>query len=284
MSALLGCRRLALAIPAAATLLVGSLTPVAQASTVSARTTTVFVVHDPDIDEDSALVQAGRFFVTTNDNGDAARVFVLNASGRTVGVTYWAHRQVDCEAIAPIDAHHVWIGDIGDNDSRRRSIVVAKVPVGRGTRTVRSHKYHLVYPDGPHNAETLMRDPVTGVLYVVTKSPSGGTLYQVPKPLSRTGTNLLTPLASVPLPTATDGAFFGSGNYLVVRDYSRAVLYAWPAMAEVGSFRLPSQRQGEGLATDRGGSVFLSSEGVRQPVLHYRLPAKLRRILKTAPE
>jgi hypothetical protein len=157
------------------------------------------------------------------------------------------------------------------------------VPVGRGDRTVRPPKYHLVYPDGPHNAETLMRDPNTGRLFVVTKSPTGGTLYAVPRPLSRTHTNKLSPLASIPLARATDGAFFRSGDYFVVRDYDRAMLYAWPSLHQVGTFRLPSQKQGEGLATDTGGSVFLSSEGILQPVLHYRLPATLRRVLKTSP-
>jgi hypothetical protein len=266
-----------------ASFLLGSLELGAQASSPAARTSVLFVVHDRDIDEDSALVQAGRLFVTTNDSGDAARIFTMNARGRTVGVTHWAKRQTDCEAIAPINAGHVWVGDIGDNDSVRRSIVVSRVPVGRGNRTVRPAKYHLVYPDGPHNAETLMRDPDTGRLFIVTKSPTGGTLYSVPKPLSRTHTNMLTPLASVPLVKATDGAFFRSGEYFVVRDYEKAVLYAWPSLRQVGTFRLPSQEQGEGLATDTGGSVFLSSEGTLQPVLHYRLPAKLRRILKTAP-
>ncbi|MGC4110890.1 MAG: hypothetical protein QM747_10795 [Nocardioides sp.] len=271
------------AVPVAA-LFVGSLTPGAEASSPAARTTTVFVVHDRAITEDSGLAQAGRFFVTTNDNGSSATVYTLNQRGRTVGTTNWARRQHDCEAIAPINAGHVWIGDIGDNDAVRSSILVSKVPVGRGDRTVRPKKYHLVYPDGPHNAETLLRDPTTGALYIVTKSPTGGTLYAVPKPLSAAHANQLVPIAPVPLAKATDGAFFASGNYLVIRDYDRALLYAWPSMTQMGTFRLPTQPQGEGLATDTGGSVFLSTEGVRQPVLHYRLPAKLRRILKTPPE
>jgi hypothetical protein len=265
-----------------AAVLLASLTSAAQASPVSTRTSTMFVVHDPAIDEDSALAQAGDFLVTTNDAGDAARVFTINHNGRTVGVTHWAKSQTDCEAVAPIDATHVWVGDIGDNYRVRSSIVISKVRVGRGNRTVRPPQYHLVYPDGAHNAETLIRDPATGRLYIATKDPAGGTLYEVPENLSSTEPNLLTPIAPV-LPTATDGAFFASGNYVAIRGYTSGELYAWPTMTPVGSFRLPAQRQGEGLATTTGGSVLLSSEFVRQPVLRYRLPARLRRILKTAP-
>jgi hypothetical protein len=266
-------------------LLPGSLTPTAQASSVAHRTTTVFVVHDRTIDEDSALVQAGRFFVTTNDSGNSADVYTLNQHGRTVGDTHWANSQIDCEAIAPIGPHNVWVADIGDNHSTRPSVSIAKVPVGRGDRDVRPPRYVLVYPDGAHNAETMVRDPDTGRLYIATKDVAGGALYRVPRPLSADQPNTLRRVATPDgiLHTATDGAFFASGNYLVIRNYNQGELYAWPSMRSVGTFKLPPQQQGEGLASDTGGSVFLSSEGVRQPVLHYRLSAQFRRVLKTTP-
>ena len=131
-----------------------------------------------------------------------------------------------------------------------------------------------------------MRDPDTGRLYIVTKDVAGGALYAVPQALSAGHTNTLRHLsrgAGGILHTATDGAFFDSGNYLVIRNYNEGALYAWPSMRQVGTFKLPVQQQGEGLASDTGGSVFLSSEGVHQPVLHYRLPLRLRRVLKTTP-
>jgi hypothetical protein len=273
-----------LAIPLSLTL-PGSLTPVAQASSVVHRTTTAFVVHDPVIDEDSALVQAGTFFVTTNDSGNSADVYTLNQHGRTVGDTHWAKSQIDCEAIAPVGAHNVWVADIGDNHSTRASVSIAKVPVGRGDRDVRPPQYVLAYPDGAHNAETLVRDPNTGRLYIATKDVAGGALYRVPRPLSADQPNTLklVPSPDGILHTATDGAFFRSGHYLVIRNYNEGELYAWPSMRSVGTFKLPVQKQGEGLASATGGSVFLSSEGVRQPVLHYRLAARFRRVLKTTP-
>jgi len=254
----------------------------AQAMTSSAdRATALFVVRDRAIDESSGLVRRSRLFVTTNDSGDTGRLFVLNRRGRTVGITHWSDRALDTEALAPAGRHSVWVGDIGDNGKRRTSISVSRVSVGRGQRDVRPRTFRLAYPRGPADAETLIRNPSTGRLYVVTKDAGGGTLYAVPRRPSRTHVNVLRPVGRV-LGTATDGAFLPGGRFLVVRNYSQATLYRWPSMTSLGSFSLPGQRQGEGMAASRHGVLFLCSEGVRQPVLRMLLPTPLRRTVEAA--
>ncbi len=62
------------------------------------------------------------------------------------------------------------------------------MPVGPGNKDLDGPIYDLVYPDGPHNAETLMTDPTTGRLYVATKEVLGGTLYAAPSNLDPDGT------------------------------------------------------------------------------------------------
>jgi hypothetical protein len=238
----------------------------------------MFVVHDQAIDEASALVKSRSLYFTTNDSGDTGRVFAIGPRGNTVGVTHWSKHPSDCEALAPGKPGHVWVGDIGDNFARRTSISISKVPVGRGNRTVHVAKYPLVYPGGPVNAETLVRDPNTGRLYIATKDLAGGTLYAVPRHLSRTHDNVLKPVAPV-ISLATDGSFFPGGRYLVIRNYNRAAVYAWPSMSRVGFFRLPREHQGEGLAADSDQSIYLAGEGVDEPVLRLRLPGWARRTL-----
>lgn len=271
--------RLALA-PAMALLVTTLPTSVPEASASSTdRTTTAFVVRSPAISEDSGLVRRHRLFVTTNDSGDVGRLFVLNRRGSTVGVTHWSSHPSDCEGLAPADPGHVWVGDIGDNARQRTSISISRVPVGRGHRTVHVPTYRLVYPNGPADAESLMRNPASGRLYIATKDVSGGTLYAVPLRLSRAHANRLRAIGRV-LPIATDGAFLPGGRFLVIRSYTRGALYRWPSMRSVGSFSLPRQQQGEGLAAASDGVLFLSSEGIHQPVLRTLLPAALRRIVK----
>ena len=237
------------------------------------RSQVVFSFKDRDIIESSGLAVADGLVVTTNDSGDTGRVFTVDpATGKTVGVTGWAEDPQDVEALAPLDDNEVWVGDIGDNSESRDTIQVAPVPVGPGNDGIDGPIYDLAYPDGPHDAETLMTDPTTGRLYVATKGVLGGTLYAVPADLSRDRVNQLRPVGDV-LPIATDGTFLPDGKHLVIRNYSVAAVYAFPSLDKVDQFQLPDQPQGEGLAVDSDGSLLLSSEGLHSEVLRVPLPS-----------
>ena len=235
-----------------------------------------FRFQDRDITESSGLVVDGDLAYTTNDSGDSGRIFAVDLrTGETVGITDWADAPLDVEALAPAGPGEVWVADIGDNDADRDHIEVARVPVGRGERRVDVESYELSYPGGPVDAETLLSDPATGRLYVVSKQVFNGTLYAAPAELSPVGVNHLTPIGTGP-GIATDGAFFPDGRHLIVRSYDAAVFYAWPELRRVATMTLPDQEQGEGLAIGSDGSLWLSSEGVHAPVLHLDLPADAR--------
>jgi hypothetical protein len=105
-------------------------------------------------------------------------------------------------------------------------------------------------------------------------------LYAAPRRLAPDEPNRLQELGSV-LPIATDAAFFPDGRHLVVRDYSRAAVYSFPGLVEVGSFPLPDQEQGEGVAVDVDDSLLVTSEGRHAPVLRVPLPADVRREIRS---
>lgn len=230
----------------------------------------VFAFQDPAIDESSGLVAGDGVVVTVNDSGDSNRIFTVDvATGKTVGVTHWQGEARDNEALAPAGEDEVWVGDIGDNTATRDHVTVSRVPYGRGERTVTAPTYELVYPDGAHDAETLLSDPATGRLYVVVKEFIGR-LYAAPATLDPDGPNRLEPVEEV-LGVATDGAFYPDGKHVVLRSYGQAVVYTWPALERVGRFDLPAQRQGEAIAVADDGQVLLSSEGEGSQVLRVDL-------------
>jgi len=242
-----------------------------------------FTFGDPAIVESSGLVALkGRFF-TVNDSGDSARVFVVDpGSGRTVRTLTWGEGDPeDVEALAPYGEDAVLVGDIGDNTASRASVSIAVVPVVPDAGEATS--YSLVYPDEASDAETLMVHPVTQQVLVVTKGIFGGTLYAAPPRLVAGRPNRLAIMGDL-LPIATDGAFFPSGDHFVVRDYSRAVVYTYPGLETVGSFDLPQQEQGEGIAVDAQGDVFVSTEGQFSDVLAVEVPAEIRREVSPAPD
>lgn len=247
-----------------------------------------FSFADPAILESSGLVVDARsgLFVTTNDSGDGGRLFVVDpADGTTVGVTRWRSSTgqadpVDVEALAPAGPGEVWVADIGDNNGVRDSVRLVRVPVGPGERDVVVDSYELAYPDGARDAESLLIDPQGRVL-VVTKGLFGGEMLRADQPLAADRPTALTRIGAA-LPIATDAAFFPDARHLIVRSYGSAAVYSYPSLKKIGDFGLPDQQQGEGIAVDAAGDVFLSSEGEGSQVLRVRLPSGVRRAMAPA--
>lgn len=238
--------------------------------------------QDPEIIESSGLALVGDLVVTTNDSGDEGRVFAVDPTGETVGVTRWAEDPVDVEALAPGDGGTVWVGDIGDNRGARDSIQVTPVPVGEDTQDVDVPAYDLVYPDGGRDAESLLVHPVTGRLYVATKEIFGGVLYAAPEELDPDRPNPLTEVGPV-VSIATDAAFFPDGRHLVVRDYEGATVYGFPSLEAVAELELPEQDQGEGVAVTADGDLLISTEGQGTDLLRVPLPDAVRAAMEPAP-
>lgn len=235
--------------------------------------------QDPAIVESSGFVAAGDgLFLTTNDSGDGGRVFVVDRAGETVGTTSWSPEPTDVEALAPAGPGAVWVGDIGDNPRSREAITVLHVPYGRGDLTAEPTAYELVYPDGAHDAETLLAHPQTGQLFVISKDIFGGLLYAAPKRLSAEHPNRLRAIAHS-FAFATDGSFFPDGRHYVVRGYTSATVYSYPEHEAVGSFPLPAQRQGEGISVGADDELYLSTEGQFTDVFRMAVPPRVARAM-----
>jgi len=241
-----------------------------------------FRFADPRITESSGLTVGDGYFVTTNDSGDAGRIYTVDpGTGETVGTTTYAESATDVEALAPAGNREVWVADIGANAAPRRTVSVTKVPFGPGDESVDVPSYDLVYPDDrSRDAESLLVEPGTGRLLVLTKEVFGGALYRAPAELDEDGPNRLERTGDQRLiGIATDAAFFPDGDHVVVRDYSKAVFYTWPDLEQIGDVVLPEQPQGEAIAVDSEDRVHLSTEGQDSEVLFISLPEELRAAL-----
>lgn len=243
----------------------------------------LFTVQDPAVDESSAVVEVGRGaarrVLTINDSGDGPVVYVIDPrTGRTAGRSTYDGDAVDVEALAPGRGGEVWVGDVGDNGSVRAGVQVYRLPSLRdGDREMPSTRYDLAYPGGARDAETLLVDPRTGRVFVVSKEVLGGQVFAAPRRLRTDRPNLLTPVGRAP-GIVTDGAFFPDGHHVVLRDYSRAYVLDTTRLPwrPVAGFELPDQPQGEGIAVRRDGrSLLVSSEGERQPVQVVRIPRQV---------
>jgi hypothetical protein len=247
------------------------------ASAAKAPATVDRTLSDTRIVESSSLTRSafGKGVLwTANDSGGGPVLYAIGPSGATLA-TYKvsgasAH---DWEGMAQASygsSHFLYIGDIGDNGLKRTTIAVHRVvePSTLKTGTLAPTTFTFRYPDGRHNAETLIVNPSTLRIYIVTKDTKGGAIYMAPASMNTTTVYTLTKVASAPA-TLSDGAFI-DGSRLVLRGYERGYLYSKIGATPV-TFGLP--QPGESIAPGyTAGTVYTGEEGVRSKVWRVTLP------------
>lgn len=236
------------------------------------------------LDEASGIAASwahqGAFYVN-NDSGDLPRFFTVESSGQAEGIFSMPVPAVDYEdiAVGPCPAGRcVFIADTGDNDAVRESYALYRVPEPPelGSLDVVAEALPFVYPDGPHNAETLLVHPITGEIVIVTKVKSGvSQLWKAPVPWAPGELATLAPAGTLVPPTGsakiTGGSVHPAGHGVLVRTYSHLFYYAASApvapLAETLSHvpcALPvaDEPQGEAVSWTGGGDGYLTiSEG-----------------------
>ncbi|WP_395745934.1 hypothetical protein [Prosthecobacter sp.] len=216
----------------------------------------VAILEDKRIKESSGLALSGRdpsIFWTVNDSGGEPCIFAIDRSGKTrAKVRLRDAANFDWEDIASgkdeKGAPMLFIGDIGDNLFIRTSIQVYQIPEpgvnapGKAveeTETGAPQLWRANYPDGSHNAESLLVHPLTRRLYILTKSEDGrSALYAFPQPLQPNVSMVLEKVTNLTFPTlirvgkrphdncmTTAACFAPDGSRMVVATYSS--LYEW---------------------------------------------------------
>jgi hypothetical protein len=247
----------------------------AQPCTAAAR-----LVNVPQLSEASGLAMSrrvpGRLW-THNDSGQPV-LFSLDSRGAVTGQLRVAGAKVeDWEAVAvgPCSTGScIYIGDIGDNEANRPGITVYRVPepdAATGT-AAGADVLQATYPDGPHDAETLL--VAGGRLYIVTKGETGQVgLYRFPAEL-QSGTTMKLERVGEPSLAAdedsriTDGSVTADDQWIALRSKSALTFYRasdllagqWRAASTVDLKPL-REPQGEGLALGAENTVFLAGEG-----------------------
>jgi hypothetical protein len=185
-----------------------------------------------------------------NDSGDEARVFALRASDAALIGTYsvTGATATDWEDIA-VGPHAggdaVFIGDIGDNDHERSSVRVYVLPEPAATpeqayteaAAPGAIQVTLTYPAGAQNAESLLVDPVSGDLFILTKTNGGvSDVYRkaAPHAVGVFPLELVATLLPRPGdPNVTGADISPDGSRILVRSYDRVFLYPRLASATI---------------------------------------------------
>ncbi len=245
-----------------------------------AADTVAFTIGDARITESSGLArdETLQAYWTANDSGDEGRVFALDGTGKTLGTANFRAKVVDVEALAMSD-RRLYVADIGDNAKKRSSITVYffdNLTPGNGTATYRALDF--TYPDGAHDAETLLVNP-EGRLFVVTKEATGG-VYEAPADPSRTELTTLQKVGDAPA-YVTDGVFLPDGR-IALRTYVSVEILDPASYDVVARSAAPLQPQGESIAVNLvGGGLLLGSEGKSSKVYTVPVPDTLGTVAPT---
>lgn len=219
------------------------------------KATLVAKLADTRINESSGLALSQRtpgIFWTLNDSGGGPYIFAIDEKGETrTRCEIAGGANFDWEDIASGHDEQgkpaLFIGDVGDNLLIRSQLEIYQIeePALDSTKapsetTVKlSRKLSAAYPDGRHNAESLLCHPKTGRLYVITKTDNGHCgVYAFPEKLQ---TDLCMTLESVatfdispiarsgkrPIDNcmSTSACFSPDGRQIVLSTYSS--LYEW---------------------------------------------------------
>jgi len=246
------------------------------------------------IEEASGLVaskQLPGLLWTHNDSGDGPVVYGIDTMGRRL-CAYELNTDPeflpgsDWEDIAygwhvePTDTtYYVFVGDIGDNNGKRDFINIYRMCETRSMKCAPSKapmppsaalakRRAFVYPDGPRDAETLLFDPMTEDLYILSKRDVRNRLYRVPRVITKEnqeGPDTLDFVMELPLFSATGGDISSDGREILIKTYTH--VYRWTRAIDeplqTALARTPSvvknyvpEPQGEAICFNASGAGF----------------------------
>jgi hypothetical protein len=235
-------------------------------------------VTDPAALELSGLVRSRSqrdLLWSHNDSGAGPDLFGLRADGRVATRPHVTGAEaVDWEDVATgpgADGRPLlYIADIGDNASARAAIDVYRVLEPRigDAATAPAARLRLRYPDGAHDAEALLVDPVLGDLVIVTKLIGGARAYRTSAGAAAGAPITLRSGPTIGLSVVTAGDVSADGRVVVLRGYDRAGVWVRRGREHLTTTlrrapcfvrnSLVAEGQGEALALDRRGTSFIT--------------------------
>lgn len=184
---------------------------------------------------------------THQDSGYPSELFLVSKDGKNIrkyavpGTDFLDWEDIASGPGPQKDINYLYIGDIGANaHPNRPTCTINRVrEISNPDETFQPGSVEKIvyrYPDGPKDAETLLLDPVSLDLYVVSKEASRVNLYRLPypQPVGSEMTAELTgaipgikisalPSSLITSPTSGDISF--DGKEIIIKTYT--TVYYW---------------------------------------------------------
>jgi hypothetical protein len=172
-----------------------------------------------------------------NDSGDEPQIFLVDTLCSLRAVVRLADIQNrDWEDIAVGNGpneyrSYIYIGEIGDNNAvySEKSIIRIEEPKISPTKTdtilTQFDILRYTYPDGNRDAETVLLDPLTKDIYIVSKREDNVHVYRFSYPQSVSETTTLQKIAVLPFTGIVGGDISPNGMEILLKSYAN--MYYW---------------------------------------------------------
>lgn len=227
-----------------------------------------------------------------NDSGDGPNLFAVSTSGALLatvhlpGALAYDWEDLSAGPCAPGDPIRgcLYVGDVGDNATARPAVSIHRVvepaaPVG--SIDLPFETMSLIYPDGPHDCESVVVDE-DAVVWLITKEWGAGVFRLYTAPYEPGGVAVPLTFVSEHDSTGVPGDFVAlttaadlrpDTGRLAVRLYGGAVEYRLPlgaglgALTDVDRLPIPAAEEAQGEAIGYGPEgYFHVSEGAHATI------------------
>lgn len=172
---------------------------------------------------------------TLNDSGNPAEVFLIDEKAQIQLVCKLKNiENRDFEDVAigvgpDSTKNYIYIGDIGDNLARYniKYIYRFEEPILSNEKEIEISMFdtlQIQLSDGIRDSETMIIDPISNDLYLVSKMEDSVHIYRVPYPFKK---EILTAekIGTIPFYKITSGSISADGKEVLLKDYDN--IYYW---------------------------------------------------------
>jgi len=198
----------------------------------------ISVMAKQEYDEISGIAESLQFkdiIYIHEDKPGKNFIYITNKKGEDLG-------RIVIDGVAPADwedmtvgpgplanNHYIYVADIGDNNALNPYATIYRFvePTMSGLSSSKEihikefDKIRVSYSKGSTNAETILLDPLTRDLYILTKENSKTHLYQIPYPQSTTAIIPSKPMALLGFDYLTSGGISTDGQEILLRNKSQ---------------------------------------------------------------
>ena len=253
-------------------------TPDAPTDVFSETPTAARVQPEDELYELSGLADSQRQPGLLWSHGDAGSpdiLYLLDRKGQLAGRVKVPFYNYDWEDIAigggPVaDEVYLYVADIGDNANNRDVKNIYRLPEPRSTnefvQTFETIKFR--FPDGTFDAETVLLDPLTRDIFVITKWLAKAKIYRLAYPQNTKDISTAELIGSMTIGgDLTGGAMSANGREIIVRGYVAISYWKRAANESVGDVlkRAPTKSlpylfepQGEAVCFDKDNKGYFT--------------------------